>query len=59
MWYKIVTADNTIILEQKVHESIKDGWMPQGGVAIHEPYGKYSCVAQAMVKPEHKKDGGK
>ena len=53
MEYKIVNANCTEYLEEKVNELIKDGWQLQGGVSISlsesDDYMYFDC-AQAMIK---------
>lgn len=53
MEYKIVTAENYRNLEERVRESISDGWIPQGGVSVSMSFGTsvYSSrYVQAMVR---------
>jgi hypothetical protein len=57
MEYKILQAMKMDWLEQDVKKYIKDGWKPQGGVAISmmesdNDNDTYNLCAQAMVKEE-------
>jgi len=44
MEYKVVAKVRLYELEEEVNKLIKDGWKPQGGIAVTSAY------AQAMVK---------
>ena len=44
--YRLTTASNPGALEAQVAQAIKEGWRPQGGVAIDE----YYDLVQALVK---------
>lgn len=46
--YIILTSHDTEPLRTKVLEKIKEGYVPFGGVALAEDYGK--TYAQAMIK---------
>lgn len=51
MQYKILTASNAEQLALAVNASIKDGWVPVGGVAcMREPHYGDPSYYQAMIK---------
>lgn len=50
MQYKIVSEGSQWSLEEKVRDSLKDGWKPQGGVCFTYHGGFRETWAQAMVK---------
>lgn len=58
MNYKIVNGWGTTLikaeksLEYRVEKLLKDGWKPQGGIAISQCYAKFVTVSQAMIKEE-------
>jgi len=51
MKYKILEAASTAEIQKEANELIKNGWVPQGGIAClaEGPYGEPSYL-QAMVK---------
>lgn len=52
MKYRVISESYPWELEKKVNEFIKEGWEPQGGIAI-ERYGEISAYYfQAMIKRE-------
>ena len=60
MWkveYMILATMSIQELEGKVDAFMKDGWIPQGGIAVYVDYdeGKpQNFIAQAMIlKPKH------
>lgn len=57
MKYKVITADEVAIIEEKVNDSIERGWEPLGGIVVdNEINGDLSEVyttgqyLQTMVK---------
>lgn len=55
MEYKIIMAKcgyhiELGTLEEQVNEAIKEGWRPQGGVALHFDENIMEAAYQAMVK---------
>lgn len=50
MRYKIVVGDGQYDLLNKVNDSIKNGWRPQGGVSYSSSGAFREIWTQAMVK---------
>lgn len=55
MEYCVVRHEETGKLVEAVNKLIKEGWEPQGGIAIKAwnldaRYGKYEAYYQAMIK---------
>lgn len=48
MRYEIITGEGEAELERLVNEKLREGWRPQGGLAIHIR-GQSSLFMQAMV----------
>ena len=56
-YYKIIEANNTITLEGKVNDYVKNGWIPVGSIR-EQVRGKYNLdvtYSQAVYKPVEKK----
>lgn len=47
--YTLLTSKSTHTLSLGVRDLLREGWQPQGGVAINDSTGE-TVVAQAMVK---------
>lgn len=59
MQYEVISSDSWATVEQKVKEYLKDGWKPQGGIAVSIAFSPFTTNhvplqywAQAMVKEE-------
>jgi len=50
MKYQIICDGYLSLLEHRVNEAIKDGWVPQGGISFDS---KTESYLQAMVKQEN------
>lgn len=53
MQYKVILTDSVGSLERRVNDAIKQGWIPQGGIAVWSE--RTSPIMQAMIRPEEPK----